>query len=124
MNKSKRIVGPFQSEFGNFYPGDAAIAITVCTGRVRVDRVEYVGYVERNEYNYKTKQSEPMKFAQIRRPSTSYQAFWEGTDERASWPYGDRKVQYRNVTRHIVTTLQYNRLLPASTSIDQLMKEI
>lgn len=30
MSKSKRVVAPFQSEYGTFNPGDAAIAITVC----------------------------------------------------------------------------------------------
>lgn len=124
MSKTKRIEGPFQSEYGMFNPGDAAIAITVCTGRVCVDRVEYVGYIERDQYNYKTKQYEPTKFAQIRRPTSTFTAFWEGTDEKARWPYGERKVEYRSVAGTLVTTLQYNRLLPASASTDDLIKVI
>ena len=45
MSKSKRIVGPFTSEFGTFQPGDRANAVTMCTSRTNVARVEYVGYV-------------------------------------------------------------------------------
>jgi hypothetical protein len=124
MSKSKRIVGPFTSKYGTFNPGDQAIAITVCTGNVVVERVEYVGYVERNEYNWKTKKTELTKFAQIRRPTKTFTAFWAGTEEKASWPYGDRKVEYRDVIGTLVTTLQYNRLLPASASTDQLIEAV
>ena len=124
MSKSKRIIGPFTSEYGTFNPGDQAIAITVCTGNVHVSRVEYVGYVERETYNWKTKTKEAEKFAQIRRPTKTFTPFWAGTDEKARWPYGDRKVEYRDVHSTIVTTLQYNRLLPAGASTDELIKVI
>lgn len=124
MSKSKRIVGPFTSEFGTFNPGDSAIAVTVCTGRVNVARVEYVGYVERQTYNWNTKQTEVQKFAQIRRPSSWWGAFWKGTDQKASWPYGDREVEYRSVDTQIITTMQYNRLMPSTTTTDELIKVI
>lgn len=121
MSKSKRIVGPFQSEYGTFNPGDQAIAITVCRGRVGVTRVEYVGYVERRGYNYHTRQMENMKYAQVRRPIKSFTPFFKGTDTVAKWPYGDQPVEYRYVDKHIITTLQYNRLLPATASTDNLI---
>lgn len=120
---SKRTVGPFTSEYGTFNPGDAAIAITVCTGRVCVDRVVYVGYVERKTYNWQSKEYETRKYAQIRRPSKQFGAYIKGTDIRATWPYPD-DVEWRYVTREIITTLQYNRLLPATTTTDELMKGI
>lgn len=124
MSKSKRIEQPFANEYGTFNPGDHCIAITVCTGRVNVARVEYVGYVERRCYNYKTRQTETMKFAQIRRPTRTYTSFWKGTNDKASWPYGERDVEYRYVDSTTITTLNYNRLLPAAASVDQLIKEI
>lgn len=124
MSKSKRIEGPFTSEFGTFNPGDPAIAVTTCTGNTVVKRVEYVGYIERNSYNWKTKKYEPQKFAQIRRPTSTFTAFWAGTGEKAKWPYGDRKVEYRSVPGTIVSTLQYNRLIPATASTDQLIKAL
>lgn len=124
MSKSKRIEGPFTNEHGTFNPGDPAIAVTLCTSRVNVARVEYVGYIERKEYNYKTRQTELMKFAQIRRPTSKFTAFWHGTSEKASWPYGDRLVEYRSVPGTIISTLQFNRLIPATATIDQLIEEI
>lgn len=121
MTKSKRIVGPFTSEYGTFNPGDPAIAITVCTKRVNVSRVWYVGYIERDSYNYKTRQTEKVKFAQVRRPIFTHTVFWAGTEEKAQWPYGDRKVEYRKIPGTIVSTLQYNRIIPASASTDELI---
>lgn len=123
MSKTKRIVGPFTSEFGTFNPGDAAIAVTVCTGRTCVDRVEYVGYVERNQYNWKTKEYEAMKFAQIRRPSEQLEWYNKTTGEACNWSR-DENISHRYITKHIVTTLQYNRLLPAVTDTDGLIKAI
>lgn len=124
MSKSKRIEGPFTSEFGTFNPGDPAIVVTTCTKRTYVERVEYVGYVERTEYNWKTRMNELKKFAQIRRSISTFTPFWAGTDEKAKWPYGDRKVEYRDVPGTRISTLQYNRLIPASASTDQLIEAL
>lgn len=125
MSKSKRIEGPFTNKFGQtFNPGDQAIAVTTCTGRTNISRVEYVGYIERSRYNWHTKKSEQEKFAQIRRPTSKFTIFWKGTDEKASWPYGDRKVEYRDVHGTTISTLQHNRLLPAGVSTDELMKAV
>lgn len=124
MSKSKRIEGPFTSEFGTFHPGCEAIAITVCTGAVNVARVEYIGYVERKTYNWHTKTYESEKFAQVRRPTKTFTPFWAGTEEKAHWPYGDRNVEYRDVHSTTISTLQHNRLLPAGSSTDELMKAV
>lgn len=124
MSKSKRIVGPFTSEYGTFNPGDQAIAVTVCTGRLNVERVEYVGYIERDNYNWHTKKHEKAMYAQVRRPTQTFTPFWRGTNEKATWPYNSKEVEYRNVDRMIITTLQQNRLLPAGTSTDELMKAV
>lgn len=120
MTKSKRIEGPFTSEYGTFNPGDSVIAITVCTGRIHVDRVEYVGYVVRKGYNYKTKQFDDVKFAQIRRPSQRFEWYNKETGEAEKWKAnGNQGTRYVPTT--IVSTLQYNRLLPATTSTDELI---
>lgn len=123
MSKSKRVVAPFTNEFGTFNPGDQAIAITVSTGRVSVARVEYVGYVERKVYSWHEKKHTTRKHAQIRRPIQKWQAFYKGTDERASWPYKG-EVEYRTLDGFAITTLQHNRLIPAGISTDELIKEI
>lgn len=124
MSKSKRIVGPFQSDYGSFNPGDPAIAITVCTGSVNVARVEYLGYIEREVFDWHTKKKDTAKFAQVRRPTNRYTAFYKGTDTVAVWPYDERPVEYRPTPGTTITTLQYNRLIPANVSADQLMKVI
>ena len=124
MSKSKRIEGPFTSEYGTFNPGDPAIAITVCMGTVNVARVEYVGYIERSVGNWPNSGQRVEKFAQVRRPTKTFTPFWAGTEEKARWPYGDRKVEYRDVHSTIVSTLQYNRLLPAGSSTDELIKAV
>lgn len=124
MSKSKRIEESFTNKYGTFNPGDSCIAVTVCTGRVNLARVDYLGYVEREGYNYQTRSYEKVKFAQIRRPTTSYRAFYVGTDEPARWPYKVGEVEYRNIPGTIVSTLQYNRLLPANATADDLIKEV
>jgi len=125
MSKSKRIEGPFTNKFGQtFNPGDQAIAVTTCTGRTNIARVEYVGYIERNIYNWHTKKTEVEKFVQIRRPTSTFTSFWKGTDEKASWPYGDREVEYRDVSGTLVTTLQYNNIIAAEASVDQVIEAV
>lgn len=124
MSKAKRIEGPFTNEYGTFNPGDSCIAVTVCTGRVNLARVEYLGYVEREDYNYKKGQYEMMKYVQIRRPTSTFKGFYVGTDEPARWPYKDSEVEYRHFPGTVVSTLQHNRLLPASATVDELIKEI
>jgi hypothetical protein len=124
MGKSKRIEGPFTNEFGTFNLGDQCVAITVCTGRVNVARVEYIGYIERTEYNYQTKKSEPRQYAQIRRPSKRFEWYNKLTGESCSWESGNNDHGLRYYDTTTVTTLQYNRLLPAQISIDQLIEQI
>ena len=127
MSKSKRVVAPFTNQFGQtLNPGESCIAITTCTGRTSISRVEYVGYIERNSYNYQTRSYEPTKYVQIRRPAKVYKgAFYEGTDEKARWPYdANRKVDYRYEDSKIITTLQYNNVLADKTSVDDLIKAV
>lgn len=124
MSKSKRIAGPFTSEYGTFNPGDKCIVVTVCTGRVNVARAEYVGYIERPHYNWQTKETGLAKYAQVRRPTSRWGAYVKGTDIPAKWPYSTEQVDYKSVEGTIVSTLQYNRLMPATASTDDLIKVI
>lgn len=124
MSKSKRIIGPFTSEYGTFNPGDQAIAITVCTGNVCVARVEYVGYVERKEYNWKTKTYEMQRFAQIRRPSQRGEWYNKVTNEKCDWRANSSDLGFRYIPTTTVTTLNHNRLIPAACSTDELIKVI
>lgn len=127
MGKSNRVVAPYTNKFGQtINPGDSCIAITTCTGRTSIDRVEYVGYIERKVYNWRTKEYTPSQFVQIRRPAKVYKgAFYEGTDERARWPFDQsRKVEYRYEDSKIITTLQCNNVIADTSTVDQLMKAV
>jgi hypothetical protein len=113
MSKSKRIVGPITTEYGTFQPGDQAIAITVCTSRVNVARVEYVGYVEHSG----------QMFAQVRRATTRSEWYDKDTGEATRWTPG-RNLGIRYLPATVITTLQYNRLIPASVGVDALIEVI
>lgn len=122
---SKRIEGPIELEHGTFNPGDECIAVTICTGHVNVARVEYVGYVVQNRYNYQTRKYEEVKKAQIRRPTKRGEWYNKETGEKtSSWRAGGASIGFRYVDGTVVSTLCYNRLLPAATTGDQLIKEI
>lgn len=124
MSKSKRIVGPITTEYGTFQPGDEAIAVTVCAHQVHVARVTYVGYIERETYNWQKKEYTKAKYAQIRRPTRKFTIFVKGTDTKAEWPYSNDEVEGRWIDGTIVTTLNDNRLIPAVASADALMQAI
>ena len=114
---SKRIEGPIELEYGTFKPGDQCIAVTICTGRVNVARVEYVGYVVQKKY-------EDVKRAQIRRPTKRGEWYNKETGEKTPWRANDPTLGFRYVDGTVISTLYYNHLLPAATTVDQLMKEI
>lgn len=121
--KTKRIVEPFQTKYNQtIQPGDKVFAVTTRTHRVSVREAEYLGYVERKTYNYKTREYEMMKFAQIRSPSKKCVCYFKGTDTEAKWPYdpnaGER--EWRAIPTTMISTLQYNRIFRAGSSAADL----
>lgn len=128
MSKSKRIVAPFTNNFGvTINPGDKVYAITVCSHRTYISEVEYVGYIERDGYDYNTRQYEKMKFAQVRRPTTDRKAYYEGTDTLVNWSTfnrGEDKIEWRETERFIITTLQYNNIIPVTSPIATLAEAV
>lgn len=127
MSKTKRIVAPFINDFGQvIQPGDSVFAVTTCTHRTNVFEAKYVGYIEREEYNWKEKKHEMKKFAQISTPSTKHVYYKKGTSELFNWGTyvsgvpGDEQFDRAEVPFNYISTLQYNRILPAYASITQL----
>ena len=116
MAKSKRIVAPFTNQWGDVInPGDKVFAITVCTGRTNVDKVEYVGYIQHSH----------SVSVQVRRPHIYRQAFYKGTDQHATWPFeSNREVEWRKRETTWITTLQYNRIIPCTVTPEQLAEKI
>jgi hypothetical protein len=127
MSKSKRIVAPFINDFGQvIQPNEEVFAVTTCTHRTRVFEAKYIGYVERQEYNWNEKKYEMKKFAQISTPSTTWVYYKKGTTELFQWGSyvngmpGDRQYDRVEVPYNHISTLQYNRILSKSASLTQL----
>lgn len=127
MSKSKRIVAPFINEFGQVIsPGEEVFAVTTCTHRTNVFEAKYVGYVERETYDWKEKKNVVAKFAQISTPSTKHVYFKKGTNEPFSWSSyvsgvpGDQQFDRAEVEYDYISTLQYNRILSKGSSLHQL----
>ena len=128
MSKSKRIVAPFINDFGQvIQPNEEVFAVTTCTGRVAVKEAKYVGYVERETYNWKEKKHETMKFAQISTPSAKPVYYKKGTEQLFNWSSdyiqgvpGDQQFDRVEVSFDQISTLQYNRVLSKNSSLHQL----
>lgn len=131
MSKSKRIVAPFINDFGQvIQPNEDVFAITTCTHRTNVFEAKYVGYVERQSYDWKEKKHVMMKFAQISTPSTRTEYFKKGTTEPYKWSTyvsgvpGEQQFDRVEVPYNHISTLQYNRILPKNVTPSQLAEAI
>ena len=127
MSKTKRIVAPFTNKFGDkINPGDTVYAITVCTKRTNIEKVEYVGYIERQGWNYRTSKHEIVPFVQVRRPTTKSYYVYEGTDTLVNWSTFDRtqKTERKEEQTSIITTLCYNNIIPANSTLDKLAEAV
>lgn len=131
MGKSKRIVAPFVNDFGQvIQPNDPVFAVTTCTHRVSINKVKYIGFVERETYNWRDSKYEMQKFAQISAPATRHVYYKKGTTEPFQWSTyvqgvpGDQ--QYDRVEEQFeqISTLQYNRILPITASLDQMAEAL
>lgn len=131
MSKTKRIVAPFINDFGQvIQPNEEVFAVTTCTHRTNVFEAKYVGYIERESYDWKEKKSVMMKYAQISTPSTKHVYFKKGTTEPFNWSTyvsgvpGDEQFDRAEVPFNYISTLQYNRILPKHASLSQLAESI
>lgn len=131
MSKSKRIVGPFVNDFGHIInPGEKAYAVTTCTGRVKVKEVTYVGFVEREVYDWQEKKRMMKKYAQIKTSAKKTEFFAKGTNDKFAWGFfnnnipGDQQYDRREVSFDQISTLQYNRILPATASLSELASAV
>jgi hypothetical protein len=127
MSKSKRIVAPFINDFGQvIQPNEQVFAVTTCTHRTHVFEAKYVGYVERQDYNWKEKKHEMKKFAQISTPSSRHVYYKKGTTELFQWGSyvngmpGDQQYDRVEVPFDQISTLQYNRILSKNSSLHEL----
>lgn len=122
---------PFTNKFGDVInPGDAVYVVTTCTHRTHVEKGEYVGYVERHEYVYHKQESVIVPAVQVKKPYTRTIYWDKRTDKQFNWKnYTTREdfkenVETREQRAFRISTLYYNRILPASVSADRLMEAV
>ena len=124
MGKLKRVEQSWTNNFGHtFNPGDQVVAVTTCTGNVSMVRATYIGYVEREEYSYPDKEQKLRKFVQIRKSATRSKAFYTDTNVAVDWSnysYG-ADIKWVEEPFEQISTLKYNRILPAESATDQVI---
>jgi hypothetical protein len=128
--KRERKILPFTNRFGDvIQPGDFVYAITTCTHRTHVNKAEYVGYVERSSYDWKTKEYKDMPYVQVKSPCTIVEYFDKKANKKYDWvgytkEYFDQNVERREIPSTRISTLQYNNILPVTAAIDQLVEAV
>jgi len=105
MEKPKRIVAPFTTEWGHtIQPGQKVFAVTTRSHQTHVSEVEYVGYVERDAIKY---DSETKKYYNYKRSHVQVRRACRWTQDTT-----------------IISTLCYNRIIPVESSAVDLIKLI
>lgn len=125
--KRERIIKPFTNSFGQVIePGTPVFVVTTCTKRTNITKGEYVGYIERDSYVWdqeqKTYVSKVEPFVQARVEYDKAYYVYKDTEERVNWKTfsSNRDCEWRSEKAHRITTLQYNRILRADSSLDEL----
>jgi hypothetical protein len=130
MKKERKML-PFTNNFGDVInPGDSVYVITTCTHRTHVAKGEYVGYLERLGYDWKTKKSTTVPAVQVKTPYTKTVYWDKRTDKPFKWSdyttseVFKEHVETRNEPAFRISTLNYNRIVPAGVSADRLMAAV
>lgn len=111
MSRSKRIEKEFVNKFGQvIHPGDEVIAITTCTHSTYIGKATYVGYVERDVYQWKNEMYKKEQFVQIRKLSR----VWSKKENGG----------YEFVLKDRVSTLNYNNIILVNSTIETLVEAI
>ena len=125
--KRERIVKPFTNKFGQVIePGTPVFVVTTCTHQTSITRGEYVGYIERDSYVWdqeqKTYVSKVEPFVQARVEYDKAYYVYKDTEERVNWKTyaSNRDCEWRSEKAHRITTLQYNRILRADSSLEDM----
>ena len=126
--KRERIVKPFTNKFGQVIePGTPVFVVTTCTRQTYITKGEYVGYIERDAYDCKAKKYVPEPFVQARVEYNLTKIVYKDTGERVNWSTfvrGARETECVTEKAHRITTLQYNRILRADSSLEDMAAAI
>lgn len=128
--KRERKILPFTNNFGDvIQPGDTVYAITTCSHRTHINKAEYVGYIERDEYNWYTKERVMNPYVQIKVPTTRTRYFDKLKNKAYDWAGYTTEYFKENVERieepcFRISTLYYNNIVPCNASIDRLAEAV
>ena len=128
--KRERIIKPFTNKFGQVIePGMSVFVVTVCTGQTHITKGWYIGYIERDVLRYDQRidhrvlvtVKEP--FVQARIEYDAVKFVYKDTGERVNWKTfvrGERETEYMTEKAYRITTLNYNRILRADSSLEEM----
>ena len=128
--KRERKILPFTNRFGDvIQPGDTVYSITTCSHRTHINKAEYVGYIERSQYDWRTKETKLEPYVQVRLPYTSTIYFDKKKNKEYDWvghtkEYFDENVERREIPGFRISTLWYNNVIPTNAPIDQLAEAV
>jgi hypothetical protein len=121
---------PFTNKFGDtIQPGDMVYSITTCTHRTCITEGEYVGYIERSGYDYKTRESKNIPYVQVKVPAVRTVYFDKLKNATFKWADYTRDYFNEHVVRSEekifrISTLNYNNIIPRSSSTEKLAKAV
>lgn len=128
--KRERKVLPYTNRFGDVInPGDKVYSITTCSHRTHISEGEYVGYVERDSPDYKTRSYKPMPYVQVRVPAQITYWFDKLKNRKYSWvnhnsQYFQENVESRTTYTTRITTLQLNNIIPRNAPVERLAEAV
>lgn len=117
---------PFTNKFGDtIQPGDKVYSITTCTHRTCITEGEYVGYIERGYRN----QGEPIPYVQVKVPAVRTVYFDKLKNATFKWADYTRDYFKEHVVRSEekifrISTLNYNNIIPRTSSTEKLAKAV
>jgi hypothetical protein len=114
-----RTVESFETPYGTVNPGDVVYAITEgYNHQISIRRGIYLGFLG-------TRQN-PRVQLEVERKMTTWWDTVDNCNYRWNKPhsYFTEKVERRDVVKQVTTTLQLNRILPLTITVDQLAEAI
>ena len=125
-----RVIKPFTNKFGQVIePGMPVFVVTTCTHQTYITKGEYVGYIERDVLRYEQKIDHRVRvtvkepFVQVRVEYDKTKYIYKDTGERVDWKTfvrDERNTVWVTEKAHRITTLQYNRILRADSSLEEM----
>lgn len=125
--KRVRVIKPFTNMLGQVIePGMPVFVVTTCTHQTYITKGEYIGYIERDVYRYNRETmalvAVPEPFVQARVECYTSGCVYKDTGEKVVWSKYDanRESEWVTTKSTRITTLQYNRILRADSSLEEM----